>query len=325
MIPAVFVEDIRRMSVENSLASSYLRCTQCKKQLPDSMNCEIHGANNGKKVYGAQIIFADPCHKLEVAVWEDCLKAMCQEFGVDDIDDESALPNLLVALRAQELCIRASFGINKAGTSMYLDVFDVSPQVNDAGAQAIFKHLANDTFVGAPGIVPACCKRFASNSLGQTVVKVDELEHVVDSIHLVCKTTDKPKMEALPAIDGINVKPSAECMKCNATCVLQTAGAPDSVQDFMTTLKNSFAAILSSSIDSNGALQVAHHRTIPEAEAQIFTKSNKYQAEQFVMHMKIPRSEKMSKKRRTVIEELCLSQRTPKRLKIANTLDGDAL
>ncbi|CAE8644736.1 unnamed protein product, partial [Polarella glacialis] len=293
MIPAVFVKDIRGMSVENSLATSYLGCTQCKKQLPDSMHCETHGVNNGKKVYGAQILFADPCHKLEVAVWEDCLKAMCQEFGVDDMDDESALPNLLVALRAQEMCIRASLGINKSGTSMYLDVFDVRPQVNDAGAQAIFKHLPNDTFVGAPGIVPACCKLFASNSLGQTVVTVDALEHVVDSIHLVCKTTDKPKMEVLPDIDGINVKLTAQCMKCN--CRL------------------------------NGALQVAHRRIIPEAEAQIFAKSYKYQAEQFVMHMKIPRSQEMSKERTTDIEELCLSQRTPKRLKIAHTLDGDAL
>jgi hypothetical protein len=86
-----------------------------------------------QEVYGAQIIFADPCNKLEVAVWEECLKAMCQEFGVSDMNDESALPELLVALRAKDLCIRTSCGLNKAGTDMYMDVFDVSPQVNDAG------------------------------------------------------------------------------------------------------------------------------------------------------------------------------------------------
>ena len=156
-------------------------------------------------------------------------------------------------------------------------------------------------------------------------MKVEALEHVVDSIYLVCKTKDKPKVEVLKDIDGINVKLTAQCMKCDATCVLEAAGVPDSVQDFMTIPKNSHVAILLHRMDSNGALQVDHHSIIPEADAQIFAKVHKYQTEQFVMHMKSSRSEEMCKERKKEIDDLFLSQRTPKRLKISKTLDGDEL
>ena len=57
----------------------YLGRTHCKKQLREekgSLMCETHGRNAGKKVHGAQVLFADPTRTLEVAVWEDASRAL---------------------------------------------------------------------------------------------------------------------------------------------------------------------------------------------------------------------------------------------------------
>ena len=70
MIPEVFVKDIRGMNADDSEKLWYLGCTTRKKQLIDS-KCEVHGQNDGQKVYGAQALFADPTRTLEVAVWKE--------------------------------------------------------------------------------------------------------------------------------------------------------------------------------------------------------------------------------------------------------------
>ena len=36
--------------------------------------------NKGKKVFGVQLLFADPGHKKELAVWEETLRTMAREF-----------------------------------------------------------------------------------------------------------------------------------------------------------------------------------------------------------------------------------------------------
>ena len=177
MIPAVFVKDIRGMNSDNSESLWYLGCTHCKKQLHEdkgSLMCETHGANAGKRVYGAQVLFADPTRMLEVAVWEDALRALAVSM-VDasfDMDEPEETQKLLATAMTQKMCVRVEFGVNKAGTGMYYDLFDISAQVTEDGVCGAFKALTEDVFFGNPGIVPACCKNIKMNERDQLQVNV---------------------------------------------------------------------------------------------------------------------------------------------------------
>ena len=100
MIPAVFAKDIRGMNMDNSDSLWYLGCITCKKQLQENtsaLTCEVHGANAGKKVYGAQVLFADPTRTLELSVWGDGLKSLAASTGNDNLnmDDPDQMQKLL--------------------------------------------------------------------------------------------------------------------------------------------------------------------------------------------------------------------------------------
>ena len=152
MIPAVFVKDMRGMNADDSETLWYLGCTMCKKQLVDS-KCEAHGQNDGKKVYDAQVLFADPTRTLELAVWGEGLKFMllCAQEASGELDAEGQLNNMLTGLLTEKLCLRVDFGVNKAGSGMYYDLFDISAQVTDEGAAGAFKALDADIFFPSPG------------------------------------------------------------------------------------------------------------------------------------------------------------------------------
>ena len=94
----------------------------CKKQLTDS-KCEVHGQNDGKKVYGAQVLFVDPTCTLEVAVWEEGLKSilLCLKDASGELDEEGQLQKVLAGLLTEKPCLLLDVGINRAGTGMYHD------------------------------------------------------------------------------------------------------------------------------------------------------------------------------------------------------------
>ena len=52
IIPAVFVKDIRSMNAVGRII--------CKRITMPHIMCEVNGPHAGKKVYGAQVLFADP-------------------------------------------------------------------------------------------------------------------------------------------------------------------------------------------------------------------------------------------------------------------------
>ena len=86
-------------------------------------------------VHSAQLLFADPTRTLEVAVWEEGLKSMllCWKDPSGELDEEGQLQKVLAGLLTEKLCLRVDFGINKAGSGMYHDLFDISPQVIEEG------------------------------------------------------------------------------------------------------------------------------------------------------------------------------------------------
>ena len=127
MIPTVFVKDIRGMNSDNSDSLWYLGCTQCKKQLQENstgLQCENHGPNAGKKVYGAQVLFADPTRTLEVAVWEAALKDLALSLAPANfnMDEPEHTQNLLAGVLTEKMCLRVEFGVNKAGAGTFYDV-----------------------------------------------------------------------------------------------------------------------------------------------------------------------------------------------------------
>ena len=84
MIPAVFVKDIRGMNSDNSDSLWYLGCTTCKRQLQENnsaLTCEVHGPNAGKRVYGAQVLFADPTRTLGSGSVGGCLESLGFVYG----------------------------------------------------------------------------------------------------------------------------------------------------------------------------------------------------------------------------------------------------
>ena len=188
--------------------------------------CETHGTNAGKRVYGAQVLFADPTRTLEAAVWEDALRALAVA-KVDasfDMDTPEETQKLLAAAMTQKMCVRVEFGVNKAGTGMYYDLFDISAQVTEDGACGAFKALTEDVFFGNPGIVPACCKNIQMNEHAQLQVHVDDKALTVDSVHILCQVRAKPNVKVMQEIDGLEIHVPCVCSVCGAHMTLVAAG-----------------------------------------------------------------------------------------------------
>ena len=115
LVPTVFMKDIRSLNKTDENLCYYIGCTECRKQLDENGNCNTHGQNEGKKIYGVQVTLQDPEHKIEVAMWEDCLKGCCsnmQTTGVD-MDADDTMEKLAGYLRGRLLCARFSFGVKK--------------------------------------------------------------------------------------------------------------------------------------------------------------------------------------------------------------------
>ena len=333
LVPATYVLDVRGMSSDCSTRAWYMGCTQCKKHLDtvgSKLQCSEHGDNTGKKVYAAQILFADPGHKKELALWEEALKAMAKEFlqpGAD-LDADTFLEQLMEALRGKPLCLRIAIGTRKNG-SLYLDVFDVTSQVTADGCLALYKSLTDDSCEGTPGLAPACCKNVALNDLGQLTVQHKSAIKIVDRVKLMAVSVAKPSVEILQEIDGIKVTLECKCVACDAECKMVAAGVPSTVQDFMSMSKNSIFAAFAQTLDSDGNFQVANHVEFDADQSDMQVKVFRYEVEQF--KEKIIRvaatskdiSEDMGAKRTLEVETLMSATLTPRRLKLQKTSDGN--
>ena len=263
MIPAVFVKDIRGMNSENSESLWYLGCTLCKKQLQEDMTtglmCETHEKNEGKRVYGAQVLFADPTRTLEAAVWEDALRALA--VSMVDASFDMGMPEetqkLLASVLTQKMCVRVEFGVNKAGTGMYYDLFDISAQVTEDGVCGAFKALTEDVFFGNPGIAPACCKNIKMNDHDQLQVHVGDKAQTVDSVHILCQVHAKPNVKVMEAMDGLEIQVPCVCSVCRAHVILVAAGVATSVQEFMMVQQKKWLSVLCQRRWANGMFLVA--------------------------------------------------------------------
>ena len=287
MIPAVFVKDIRGMNSENSDSLWYLGCTQCKKQLQQDMTggfmCETHGTNAGKRVYGAQVLFADPTRTLEAAVWEDALRALAVAM-VDasfDMDKPEETQKLLAAALTQKMCVRVEFGVNKAGTGMYYDLFDISAQVTEDGVCGAFKALTEDVFFGNPGIVPACCKNIKMNDHAQLQVHVDDKALTVDSVHILCQVRAKPNVKVMQEMDGLEIHVPCVCSVCGAHMTLVAAGVAMSVQEIMMAQQKTWLSVLCQRRWANGMFLVAQFTEEKQAKKlEMLQKVFKFESKQ---------------------------------------------
>ena len=87
-----------------------------------------------------------------------------------NMDEPEQRQNLVASVMTQKRCVRAEFGVNKAGAGMYYDAFDISAQVTEDGVSGAFIALAPDVFFGSPGTVPACCQSVRMNDQDQLQV-----------------------------------------------------------------------------------------------------------------------------------------------------------
>ena len=334
LVPASYGLDVRGMSQDSSTRAWYLGCTQCKKQLATvglKMQCSEHGENKGKKVYAAQILFADPGHKKELAVWGEVLKAMAKEFMQPgaDVDADIFLEQLMEALKGKELCLRIGIGTRKNGLP-YLDVFDVTSQVTADGCLALYKSLTDDSCEGTAGLAPACCKNVALNELGQLTVQHKAATQIVDRVKMMVESVAKPKLEVPQEIDGIKVTLECKCMACNADCKMVAAGVPNTVQDFMSMPKGSIFAAFAQTMYSDGEFQVANHVQFQGDQNHMEVKVFRYEVEQFkekitrMAEKSKDQSEDMGAKRTLEVETLMSASRvTPRRIKLRKTSDGN--
>ena len=331
MIPAVFVKDIRGMNNENSDSLWYLGCTTCKKQLQENasvLQCETHGPNAGKRVYGAQVLFADPTRTLELAVWEDALKALAvamvsTNFNMDEPEETQ---KLLSGVMTQKLCLRVEFGVNKAGTGTFYDVFDISPQVTEHGVAGAFKALESDVFFGAPGIVSACCQSVVMNEHDQLQLHVADKVHTVDSVHLFCQVLQKPQVKVMQDMDGIEVEMPCACSICSAHIKLVAAGVPSSVQDFMMLQQKKWMNVLCQRRWADGRFLVAQFKEeTNDAKVDMLKKLFKFEYQQVTSKVTLPTGIPETRERSEKIEELLTQQRFAKRLKMQKTNEGEEL
>ena len=331
MIPAVFVKDIRGMNSDNSESLWYLGCTHCKKQLHEdkgSLMCEMHGANAGKRVYGAQVLFADPTRTLEVAVWEDALRALAVSM-VDasfDMDEPEETQKLLATATTQKMCVRVEFGVNKAGTGMYYDLFDISAQVTEDGVCGAFKALTEDVFFGNPGIVPACCKNVKMNEHDQLQVNVADKAQTVDSAHILCQVHAKPQVRVMQEMDGLEIQLPCVCSVCGTHITLVAAGVAMSVQEFMMVQQKKWLSVLCQRRWASGMFLVAQFTEAGNGKKlEMLQKLFKYESQQVLSKVTAGTGMPETKGKTDDIENLLAQQRPPKRLKISKTQEGAEL
>ena len=51
---------------------------------------------------------------------------LCLKEGAGQLDADGQRDKMLAALLTERLCLRVDFGVNKAGSGMYYDLFDIS-------------------------------------------------------------------------------------------------------------------------------------------------------------------------------------------------------
>ena len=333
LVPAVYVRDARGMTAELPSRAWYSGCTQCKKQLDSigaKLQCPDHGENKGKKVYGGQLLLADPSHKKEFAVWEVTLRRMTKEFlGHDDLDKEDVMEDLARVLRAAELCVRVGVGHRKNGMVSF-DLFDITPQATAEGCLAVYRETSHALFDGSPGVVPACCQNVTVNSLGQLIVHQNFLTPAVESAKMLVCLIEAPELEVLDNIDGIKVTLKCKCLVCESPCTLFAAGLPKSVQDYTRMSMNVHFLAFVQSVEPDGGIPIGYHvelkdpKTLP-FELRVF----KYQAAQFLLTLAkftaAPTGEADNSGQRTkALEDLMADVRPDvKRLRLTKTMDGN--
>ena len=100
----MYVQDARGMSAEMPSRAWYFGCALCKKYLDVGlkMQCPEYGENKERKVYGGQLMLADPSRKKELAVWEETLKRVTKDFlGHDDLGRNDIMASELEVVMAE--------------------------------------------------------------------------------------------------------------------------------------------------------------------------------------------------------------------------------
>jgi len=333
LVPAAYVLDARGMSSDSPSRAWYLGCSKCKKQLDTNgpqLECPDHGHNQGKKVYAAQLLFADPGHKKELAIWEEGLKAMANEHTPSSsLDDDTFLEQLLEAVTGKGLCLRIGIGARKNGLPM-IDLFDVTSQVDENGCLALYKNLEDHSCARTPGLAPVCCKTAVMNELGQLTVQHGGASQTVERVKMVAQLTAKPQVEVLQDIDGIKVTLTCKCVACDGELEIAAAGVPGSVQDVMSMPKGAIFAAFATTKNPEGEFKLANHVQLDGPQKNMDIKVFKYEVGQFqetitTMNQKLSdSSEDIGAKRTLEVEKLMAAAReTPKRLKIQHTTDGN--
>ena len=261
-------------------------------------------------------------------MWEDALPALAVAM-VDasfDMDTPEETQKLLAAAMTQKMCVRVEFGVNKAGTGMYYDLFDISAQVTEDGACGAFKALTEDVFFGNPGIVPACCKNIQMNEHAQLQVHVDDKALTVDSVHILCQVRAKPNVKVMQEIDGLEIHVPCVCSVCGAHMTLVAAGVAMSVQDIMMAQQKTWLSVLCQRRWANGMFLVAQFTEEKQAKKlEMLQKVFKFESKQVLSKVSAGTWMPETKGKTDDIENLLAQQRPPKRLKISKTQEGEDL
>ena len=226
----------------------------------------------------------------------------------------------------QKLCLRVEFGVNKAGTGTYYDVFDISPQVTEDGVAGAFKALASDVFFGTPGIVPACCQSVRMNVHDQLQVHVADKVNTVDSVHLFCQVLQKPQVKVMQDMDGIEIEMPCACCVCGAHIKLVAAGVPTSVQEFMMVQQKKCVNVLCQRRWPDGRFLVAQFKEeTNDTKLDMLKKLFKFECQQVLAKVNAATGMPETKARTQQIEDLFTQQRSAKRLKMQKTDEGQEL
>ena len=345
LVPACYVLDARGMTADSQNRAWYIGCTQCKRQVESDswnsdstqckthMHCPQHGANKGQKIYAGSVMLADPSHKLELAVWDDMLRRLIKNFlGHEDMDSESVMEDLCVALKGIELVVRVGVAMKQYGASVSFDLFDVAEQVNSDGCLALYKTIVHSFGPGLPGIVPACCRHVIVNDLGQLTLTAGDAELRAETVKLMVRVVKHEDLKVPDGIDALEVSLRCECVCCKKECLLYMAGRPQTVQAYLRIAAGEHLMAFLHTAESDFKFPVGYHVSLKdESDVAMQECVFKWQAAQVVNSIAnrskcTETDERESKvKRRQSIECLMRSVRPePKRQRVTMTGDSSA-
>ncbi len=326
-VPCCFLKETRSLGDGASGLPYYYGCPKCKKATKIDNTCPDHGKVTPNKVMGIGVVLQDPITTFETTLWKEPLEALRVEFAIGpEVPDADVLLQLAEKSAGCQLVARMNVGTSKAGTSQYVDLFDLAPAVSAEGVLGAFHgDLPALSGLHGDGLAPLCCQHLQQDSMGQLEASCDGHTQLIGGAMCMFRVAADPEQFIVQDVDGLIVTLKGTCCVCSKSMTLQQAGAPQTVQR-LNRMRVGELAVACVILQSDGSqpFEVMQLNVITDNVVQ-HEKLYKFQAAEYQKFIRSRLQLDVASKPSRDVQQLLLTPRETKRLKVQHTADADAI